>query len=191
MSEVPDPPYLTKPAGLWVRYWASIIDNVILSIPAILVILLLSLFAGLPVSSPESSRDFLNAHPFLAWPVLVLFLVYPIYFIVKYGATIGKQAYGLRVVDNTTRQNVSAQKAATREIVKLGIFLIPLFGSLLQVINGLMIAFSKEKLGIHDRVAGTRVVKEREAWAMSKQIGCAGIVVVSFIVTLLIWLLIS
>lgn len=191
MDEVPDPPYLVKPAGLWVRYWAGIIDSIILSIPTILFILILSFSVGLPISSPENSKEFLDDKPFLVWPILVLCLAYPVYFIVKYGATIGKQAYGLIIVDNKTRRNVSVRKALVRESVKLGIFLIPIFGSLVQIVNGLMIAFSKEKLGIHDLIAGTRVVKEREVWAMSKQIGCAGIIIVSFVVTFLIWSLIT
>ena len=80
-----------------------------------------------------------------------------------------KQA-SLKVVKSDTGQNLTYIQSALREVTKFGLMIIPLLGRLFYLINGLMILFSKQKKGIHDRVANSRVLRVKPAWKMGKQL---------------------
>ena len=121
-------------AGFWIRFVAWLIDAIILTIPNIII--------GLVVESPGS--------------ILLQFaigIVYTIGFWTAEGATPGKMAMGLRI---TTVQGepVDFGKAVLRYI---GYFV----SGITLGIGYLMIAFTREKRGLHDYIAGTMVVKAR------------------------------
>jgi len=121
-------------AGFWIRLLANIIDAAILFIPNIII--------GLVVESPAS--------------ILLQFavgIVYTIGFWTAEGATPGKMAMGLRI---TTVQGepVDFGKAVLRYI---GYFV----SGITLGIGYLMIAFTREKRGLHDLMAGTVVIKTR------------------------------
>ena len=121
-------------AGFWIRFVAWLIDAIILTIPNIII--------GLVVESPGS--------------ILLQFaigIVYTIGFWTAEGATPGKMAMGLRI---TTVQGepVDFGKAVLRYI---GYFV----SGITLGIGYLMIAFTREKRGLHDLIAGTVVIKTR------------------------------
>lgn len=161
-----------KPAGAWSRFWAFVIDGLVFGIFALLAIFLLAAVSGSPISFRGSVTDNIESHPVLAiagWLILPLYLGYFVYLTYKKGATIGKDAYGLKVVKYKTSENVSLGQAIIREIFKV-LYLIPLLGSLLYFIVGLIIIFSKEKRSIPDFLAKTQVLRVKKAWPMGRQL---------------------
>ncbi len=87
---------------------------------------------------------------------LVSALVAWAYFVsmdVKYGATLGKKALHLKVVSEKTGNTLTVKEAIFREI--LGKFVTGLTLS----IGYLMIIWDKKKQALHDRLAGTIVIK--------------------------------
>jgi uncharacterized RDD family membrane protein YckC len=69
------------------------------------------------------------------------------------GATVGKMALGLRVVD-VQGQRISFMRATGRFFAKF-------ISGLILMIGYLMVAFTDRKRGLHDIMAGTLVVKVR------------------------------
>ena len=121
-------------AGFWIRFVAWLIDAIILTIPNIII--------GLVVESPAS--------------ILLQFavgIVYTIGFWTAEGATPGKMAMGLRIT-TVEGEPVDFGKAVLRYI---GYFV----SGITLGIGYLMIAFTREKRGLHDLMAGTVVIKTR------------------------------
>ena len=121
-------------AGFWIRFVAWLIDGIILIIPNIMI--------GLVVESPAS--------------ILLQFaigIVYTVGFWTAEGATPGKMAMGLRIT-TAEGEPVDFGKAILRYI---GYFV----SGITLGIGYLMIAFTREKRGLHDYIAGTMVVKAR------------------------------
>jgi uncharacterized RDD family membrane protein YckC len=122
-------------AGFWIRFVAFIIDRIILVGVSIVI--------GLFVSNVFNAL------------LLELFLaaVYSVAFWVGQGATPGKMAVGIKVV------------MANGDPIDFGPALLRYFGywvsGLIFGIGYLMIAFSSEKRGLHDNIAGTVVIKTR------------------------------
>jgi len=122
-------------AGFWIRFVAWIIDSIILfgvnMVISMLVANVLSAF------------------------VLEIFLaaVYYVAFWIGQGATPGKMAVGIKVV------------MANGDPIDFGPAVLRYFGTwlswLILGIGFLMIAFSSEKRGLHDNIAGTIVIKSR------------------------------
>ena len=139
-------------AGFWIRVLALIIDSVILGI----VLLPLSL------AMQFSLRSHLNpAHPdfgplFAAYftfaPIFMLLRgAYFTFFVGKFGATPGKMALKLRVV-NPDGSPVGYAKACGRYFSLMVSFLCCYIGVL-------MVAWDPEKRGLHDRMCNTRVIQ--------------------------------
>ena len=122
-------------AGFWIRFVAFIIDRFILFGVSIVI--------GLFVSNVFNAV------------LLELFIAaaYSIAFWVGQGATPGKMAVGIKVV------------MANGDPIDFGPALLRYFGywvsGLILGIGYLMIAFSAEKRGLHDNIAGTVVIKSR------------------------------
>lgn len=159
-----------KPGGAWSRFWASVIDDLILTIPTFLFAFILSAVLGSPIPIKGNVVDSVTDNTLAGVIFLIFYTLYTVYLTVNKGATWGKDAYGLRVVKYGTTELITYNKAFLREFIKTGILLIPILGVLIYFINGLIIIFSREKRGIHDRVAGTQVVKLTGAWSIHKQL---------------------
>ena len=71
----------------------------------------------------------------------------------KYGATLGKMAVGLKVI-NEDRSPVSLGRA-------IGRFFAELLSGMTCYIGYIMIAFDSEKRSLHDHICSTRVIKSR------------------------------
>ncbi len=118
-------------AGFWIRFAAVLIDAVILTV----VNLVLSAIFG-------STAALLG---------LALGIVYTIGFWTASGATPGKMVFGLRVL-TVDGDPIGLDKAVLRYI---GLWV----NVLTLGIGYLMIAFRKDKRGLHDLIAGTIVEK--------------------------------
>lgn len=125
--------------------------------------------------------------------VFLVNLTYHVYLIVNKGATWGKDAYGLRVVKYGTHVYISYKRAILRELVKAmpGISFIPIVGSIASLIIGLinvfLVLFTKEKRTIHDRIAGTQVIKFKKSWSTRKKMAILLPIVISSLLALALY----
>lgn len=122
-------------AGFWMRLLAAIIDGLILLIPNIVV--------TAAVTDPVAR--------FLIQ--LIIGLAYTVGFWTAQGATPGKMAVGIEIT------------TAAGEPIGFGTALLRYIGYLAStitlLIGYLMIAFTPQKRGLHDYIAGTVVIKTR------------------------------
>jgi uncharacterized RDD family membrane protein YckC len=139
-------------AGFGVRLIASCIDAFVLVVAYIAIALFFS--GGLNDSLEGAPLDGKGIAAFVpAINMLVSFLYFVLFECSSYQATPGKMALGLKVIDTTARR-ISFARSLARWFGK--IISGAIFG-----IGFLMIAFSEKKQGLHDRMAGTFVVKGR------------------------------
>jgi uncharacterized RDD family membrane protein YckC len=163
---VPPATIQIKAAGAWVRFWASVIDGLIIGIPYFLILSLIYspfVYGYLSVSLPGAYFTIILLLP-------IEMLLYSAYLTVRKGATWGKDAYGLRVVRYKTDNNISYKQSFLRDLIKSGLYIIPIVSGVFSLINGFTILFSSEKRGIHDKIAGTQVIKFKNAWSIRKQL---------------------
>jgi uncharacterized RDD family membrane protein YckC len=140
--------------GFWIRLAAYAIDYVILS-AAGLIIVPLALGMGLGIGSAlgNGSAGFLVGY---AFAYLLAFAGGWLYFALMESsskqATLGKLAVGIKVTD-ANGNRLSFWRATGRFFAKI-------LSGLALGIGYLMIAFTKNKQGLHDMIAGTIVVKK-------------------------------
>jgi uncharacterized RDD family membrane protein YckC len=131
-----------RTAGFMIRLGAVIIDGVILAVPFWILVAM-----GV-LEIQESSGNV--AHNLISSSAGA---VYEILMVGKYGATVGKMATGLRVVDHNGRP-VTMGRSAGRYFAKI------LSGLPTLMIGYLMAAFDAENRALHDRICSTRVVRK-------------------------------
>lgn len=134
-------------AGFWMRFWAYIIDVLIVfGINGLLLSPLKFFNEGLPI---ELSLWTVNG--------LLAALIYYAYFLIMtklFHQTAGKMIMGLKVISE--QGTLSWKDLFFREIV--GRFIYNVF-FILKLLY-LVVAFSKEKQGLHDMIGNTRVIRE-------------------------------
>ncbi|MFN7991727.1 MAG: RDD family protein [Candidatus Micrarchaeia archaeon] len=135
--------------GFWRRLAAEIIDEIVMVSMLLLIVFTVGLISGvlLPGVLPDAAAGILTL---LA---LVAVFLYQPFFIATRGATFGKQALGLIVVDEDSSYPIGWKKALLREIVGKIIL-----NRLTIYIGYLLIVFDARKQGLHDKIAGTFVV---------------------------------
>jgi len=134
-------------ANFWVRAGAKIIDIFILWTIGVLVSIFLGFFIS-PTYDPEVSMPF----PFLAnFFQLIIAVSYTTYFLGKYSATPGKMACQLKVV-TPDGGKIRYSQACYRYFAEI-------ISSLIFCIGYLMAIFDIERRTLHDRIAGTRVIR--------------------------------
>lgn len=133
-------------SGFWIRLGAAIFDWI-----ALLIILLfwvaLGGLLGLIVPNSTAVVEFLQTMGTL----IIMFLYFPFCESSRYQASIGKYLFGMKVVDKEGKR-IEFWRALARLISK-GLSYMFLF------IGFVMIAFSKNKQGLHDLIVGTYVVQ--------------------------------
>lgn len=140
-------------ADFWVRAGAKLIDFVILWAIGIVVTTLLSVFIS-PTYDPEVPAEF----PFLINMFqLIIAVSYTTYFLGTYAATPGKMVCHLRVV-TPGGQKISYSQACLRYFAEI-------ISSLIFGIGYLLAIFDAERRTLHDRIAGTRVIKSSQNMA--------------------------
>ena len=182
MESKPNNDLEIKPGGAWARFWASVIDGMIFGLPAIVIVSIWYLIIGTRISKGSIETN-------LAYTIIILasYIIYYVYLTSKKGTTIGKDAYGLKVVKYLTNEKISYWRGIVRELTKVGILIIPIIGGLFYFINGIVIIFSKQKRGLHDLAANSQVVRVKSAWPMRKQIAFFGGYALLFIVIYILW----
>ena len=126
------------PAGFWARAGARVIDNLILAIPGIVLTLIVPRSSGLGGAVVRMIFGFAISGVYFTW------------MIGTYGQTLGKMAIGAKVV-MMDGSPVPTSVAALRWFGYL-VDGITLF------IGYIIAAFTDQKRGLHDYIAGTRVV---------------------------------
>jgi uncharacterized RDD family membrane protein YckC len=156
-----------KYAGFWVRFIASLVDTFVLALPIGIVVYFLSdgnwfdfsLYQQNLQMAMSGNPNALNMQPqtSMKWELLFEFLVLlvTVIFWEKFkGTTPGKRFVNIKIVDAQTLKDIDNKQAITRSIGYIASSII-LFGGFL------MIAFRKDKKGLHDILAGTAVIYEK------------------------------
>ncbi|MBM4333100.1 MAG: hypothetical protein FJ117_18100 [Deltaproteobacteria bacterium] len=143
--------------GFWLRLLAFTIDQLFLLLLFIFFVVAGLLAVGL--APPAGSRDFsflsliLAIFPALVPLAILLGLAYFSFFHAAWGQTIGKMVFGLRVVQ-TNGQSLTFSRALSRSIAYI-LSALPIF------LGFFWVGFTRSKRSLHDRVAGTMVVREQ------------------------------
>lgn len=130
-------------AGFWIRFAASIIDNIIIFVALIPIAMLLG-WESTYSSGLSSGID---------WLWQILFAVFFVFCWVKFAGTPGKRLLRLKVLDERTGENITVGQGIIRYI--------GYFPAILVLFIGLIwVAFDSKKQGWHDKMAKTVVVRE-------------------------------
>lgn len=133
--------------GFWLRVVAYIVDTLVLSIPGAILGAVMGAMTSLSPVTPVPDLNGTLLSIAIAW------LYFALMESSERGATLGKMAVGLRVVDEGG-QRISFLRATGRYFSKF-------FSALILMIGFIMVAFTDKKRGLHDLIAGTLVVKQR------------------------------
>ncbi len=136
----------TEYAGFWIRFGAKFLDGIILQVIGFGSGMLI----GLVMAAAKVTDGTLILLASLGAGVAVN-VAYTTFFIGKFGATPGKMAAKVRVI-NADGSKVSYGKAFGRSMAEY-------VSSLTLLIGYIMAAFDDEKRALHDRICGTRVIK--------------------------------
>lgn len=133
-------------AGFWMRFWAYFIDAVFLfSVRGIVYAPFKLLNDGYPLSF-----SFWSVKEIVSMTVFILYFVLMTKF---FGQTVGKMVVGIKVVKDDLSK-LSWSDVFFREFIGRSIHSIFGLGKLLYI----MVGFTKEKEGLHDFIADTRVI---------------------------------
>jgi uncharacterized RDD family membrane protein YckC len=75
------------------------------------------------------------------------------------GQTVGKMVWAVQVRDAATGGPLGVPKAAVRYLAPTLLFLIPILGFFLWVADGLSPLWDKRRQALHDKLAGSMVVR--------------------------------
>ncbi len=155
-----------KYAGFWIRFIASLVDTIALALPIAIIIYFISdgnwfdfvQYQKNVLMAMSGNTHALDTQPqtSLKWELLfeVSVLVITMLFWKRWkGATPGKKFVHVKIVDAKTYDEITNKQAITRSfgyIVSTFTFLI----------GFLMVAYRKDKRGLHDLLAGTVVIYE-------------------------------
>ena len=144
--------------GFWRRFWASLLDSIVLSI----VVTPLGLLLGLPILGMHMV-DFENANPEelgnaiarVVFANLLHLIAGWIYFSLMQSSTrqasLGQMALGMKVTD-LNGGRISLARASGR-------YFAALISVITLGIGFLMVAFTEKKQALHDMICGTLVVR--------------------------------
>ena len=151
-------------AGFWIRFVASFADTIFLALPVAIVIYFLSDGNWFDFSQYQQNLQMamsgntnaLNSQPqtSLKWELFFEFsvLIVTMIFWKRWkGATPGKKLVHIKVVDSKTFEDIDNKQAITRSIGYI-------VSTLAFLIGFIMVAFKKDKRGLHDLLAGTAVI---------------------------------
>jgi uncharacterized RDD family membrane protein YckC len=133
-------------AGFWIRFGAVFVDGIILGVCNFVLSFVVT--AAAAAASPEAAI----AVTLVLYAVqIAIQAAYEIVMVGKYGATLGKMVFKLKVVTPEGGQ-VSYLRATGRHFSKYVSYLTLYIGFI-------MAGFDKEKRALHDYMCGTRVVR--------------------------------
>lgn len=136
-------------AGFWLRFGAKFVDSILLQIINFVFSFVIFMILGAALrDNPE------NAMLVLAITYAVSFsihIAYTTFFVGAYGATPGKMACKIRIV-NADGSKVSYGKAFGRSLAEMVTWFTCTIGYLMS-------CFDDQKRSLHDRICDTRVIK--------------------------------
>ena len=159
----------SRPGKLWKRFFASIIDSIIMSIlqsPVYMFTLapmlmdILKINKNDPQALMNLQQNYGTTMSGFGIYMVLGFLIqyfYLAFFNKKKGATPGKLIFGLRVVDSQSGTYLGFGQTFVREIIG------KIFTGLAMIIFGLgfwIPLFRSDKKGLHDLIAGTQVIDQ-------------------------------
>ena len=155
-------------AGFSIRFIASLLDTLFLALPVGIIIYFLSdgtwfdfsLYKHNVMMAMSGNTHALDSQPItsLRWELLfeISVLLITMLFWKRYkGATPGKKFVHIKIVDANSFENITNKQAITRSFG----YIASTFSFLIGFI---MIAWRKDKRGLHDLLAGTVVIYEEE-----------------------------
>ncbi|MEA2012481.1 MAG: RDD family protein [Verrucomicrobiota bacterium] len=151
-----------KYGGLWQRCGALFLDGIILQLANIpLTLLLAFIIFGQFTMSPTSGNGPFSSGilTFQGLNMFISFLIaitYSVWFVVNKGATLGKMASGLIIINTDGSEGISKEKAIGRFLLKNYVS-----GILTLGIGYLIAVFDDKKRTLHDRICNTRVIKKQ------------------------------
>lgn len=138
------------PAGFWIRFVASVIDQMILSV------VLFPMNLGVGIAGAFIGPELQAVLTGVSWIVPVAANVFAYGWFYKHrGGTPGKLLFGLRVVNVEDGTNIGYGQTAVRETIGKAISAIVLG------IGFIMAGLRADKRGLHDLLASTQVIKVR------------------------------
>jgi uncharacterized RDD family membrane protein YckC len=144
------------PAGLVLapiirRIGGFAIDQVIVALPVVIVV----------VASGFKPSDTVTSQSLVAFTIAMtaVALVYQTVMIALLGRTVGKLALGTRVVRSTDGTRPGWTEAVMRALLPLSLGAIPSVGLFLVVFAYSLTMWNPLRQGLHDRAAGTLVVR--------------------------------
>lgn len=148
-------------AGFWIRVGAKLLDALIIGVPFFVIVMVLVFAFIVPnvARNPATAQQLSGpANPvvgqFLGLMIdggaFLINFCYNVFFLGKFGATPGKMAAGLRVV-NADGSRISFGMAAARVLAEILSGLICYFGYF-------MVGWDNQKRALHDRICNTRVI---------------------------------
>lgn len=145
--------YAQTYAGFWIRSLAAIIDGVLCEVLAIFLVLPLAFALGASMAETSTAAEIESAGEGLGYVmgILIQWLWFTIAESSKWQASVGKKLLGLKVTDEQG-QRIGFGKANARYWSKI-------LSALILLIGFVMVAFTEKKQGLHDKIAGTLVVK--------------------------------
>jgi uncharacterized RDD family membrane protein YckC len=133
-------------AGFWIRTAALFIDGFITGIVSVIILLLLT---GGSFTTQAFSSSWYTQQLFS----LLFGISYYCFFWTSYGATPGKMALGLKII-TPDGGPISLGRA-------IGRYFSLILSSITLLIGFMMAGWDSEKRSLHDRLAGTRVIRTR------------------------------
>jgi len=136
-------------AGFWIRVGAKLLDGLIIGFPFIIALGYI-LYRR---AADSQATEFLGVQFALQGAMILVSWSYNIFFLGKYGATLGKMACGLRVV--------TAEGARFGYARATGRVFAEMLSGLICHLGYIMVAFDSEKRALHDRICNTRVITRK------------------------------
>ena len=143
-------------AGFWIRWAALLIDNLILSIGGGVLGGCCGFFVGFFGALAKAGQRETQLLAAVLGGLLGAFLQAAYFTILtwRYGQTLGKKALNLRVV-TMEYDSLSFGRAFLREVIGKCISTVMLF------VGFLWVAWDEKKQAVHDKLAGTYVIKTK------------------------------
>ena len=147
VEDVADPQETVVYAGFWVRVGAAIIDSILMLI--IFIPLLIWIYGGEELVQRAETGEWGATYYLLTYGLPAVAIIA---FWIARGATPGKMALALRIVDAKTLGPLGKGQAVGR-------YLAYYLSSIVLCLGLLWVAFDRRKQGWHDKLAGTFVIR--------------------------------
>jgi len=139
-------------AGFWIRFGAKFLDGIIMWVVNMGIGFVVGMaMAGVIGASGDRQTSMIILQVVLTFFSIALNLAYGIFFLGRYGATPGKMAAKIRVV-NADGSPIGYGRATGRCFAEI-------LSGLICYIGYIMAGFDEEKRALHDRICDTRVIR--------------------------------